>query len=66
MARQACQFLIEILEAQAEAERLGVVEEQIAHLLDLRGRCGLSESEAIHSDIIVGATGITKVDLYNA
>ena len=43
VARKIRQFLIEVLEAEAEAERSRVFEEKFAGLRDLRGRLGLQE-----------------------
>jgi len=37
IAGQTCEFLVEILKAQAESERLGVLEKQFTSLRNLRG-----------------------------
>ena len=42
-ARKAFQLLIETLEAQAEAERTAVFEEEVASLFDMFGECGLNQ-----------------------
>jgi hypothetical protein len=40
------EFLIEALEAQAEAKRLGVFEKEFAHLRDVGGRFRLCDRQA--------------------
>jgi hypothetical protein len=48
VAGQIGEFLIEVLEAQAEAEGLGVFEEEFAGLGDLLRRFGLSKRKTFH------------------
>jgi hypothetical protein len=40
---QSCKFLIETLETEAEAERVGVLKEKFPDLRDLRGGFNLGE-----------------------
>ena len=48
VAGQAGEFLIEVLEAEAEAEGLRVFQKQLAGLGDLRGRLCMSDLKTFH------------------
>ncbi|SPF47026.1 hypothetical protein SBA1_700019 [Candidatus Sulfotelmatobacter kueseliae] len=64
VARQASEFLLKILEAQTEAQRLRVFEEEFKGLGDLRSRFGLSNCETLNHREHRGHRGSWRIWLF--